>query len=55
MHLVSFQSADGPRVGFVKGDVIIDLTLVDNSVPRDIQQVLTEGLLDDIWLLQAGH
>ena len=53
MRLISFQSADGPRIGFVKGDAVIDLTSVDVSAPRDIQQVITEGLLDELSAFAA--
>ena len=53
MRLISFQSADGPRIGFVKGDTVIDLTSVDVSAPRDIQQVITEGLLDELSAFAA--
>lgn len=53
MRLVSFQSADGPRIGFVKGDAVIDLTSVDASAPRDIQQVIAEGRLDELSAVAA--
>ena len=53
MRLVSFQSGDGPRIGFVKGDAVIDLTSVNVSAPRDIQQVITEGLLDELSAFAA--
>ena len=53
MRLVSFQSADGPRIGFVKGDAVIDLTSVDVSAPRDIQQVIAEGRLDELSAVAA--
>ena len=53
MRLVSFQSADGPRIGFAKGDAVIDLTSVDVSAPRDIQEVIAEGRLDELSAVAA--
>lgn len=40
MRLVAFKGADGPRIGVVSGDAVIDLTAADPSAPRDIQSVI---------------
>ncbi|MEG9863077.1 MAG: fumarylacetoacetate hydrolase family protein [Parvularculales bacterium] len=51
MRLVSFQAEDGARIGFVKGDKVIDLTAVDSSAPRDIQSVISEGKLKSLGVI----
>lgn len=45
MRLVAFKAQDGPRIGLVEGDKVIDLSEVDQNAPRDIQTVIeNEGL-----------
>ena len=48
MRLVSFKADDGTRIGFVKGDKVIDLTSVDKTAPRDIQAVIADGALSTL-------
>lgn len=43
MRLVSFAQNDGPRLGVRLGDVLIDLSQVDDSLPRDMIAFLTGG------------
>lgn len=46
MRLVSFNGSDGPRIGVVEGDHVIDLTAVDAAAPNDIQSVISSGSYD---------
>ena len=48
MRLVSFKGSDGPRIGVVSGENVIDLTAVDSAAPRDIQTVIAEGQLNKL-------
>ena len=50
MRLVSFNGTDGPRIGVVLDDAVIDLTAVDADAPRDIQTVIAN---DDLTTLQG--
>lgn len=43
MRLVSFAQNDGPRLGVRLGDVLIDLSQVDDSLPRDMIAFLAGG------------
>ena len=45
MRLVSFNNFDGPRIGLVVNNEVIDLTSVNADAPRDIQQVIANGEL----------
>ena len=45
MRLVAFNGSDGPRIGYMSGDDVIDLTEVDAGAPRDLQTVIAnDGL-----------
>lgn len=48
MRLVSFNAADGPRIGVVSGETVIDLSAVDAAAPRDIQTAIKN---DDFKLI----
>lgn len=48
MRLVSFNAADGPRIGVVSDGVVIDLSAVDGSAPRDIQTVIKNAEFETI-------
>lgn len=54
MRLVSFKGSDGPRIGVLDGDEIIDLSAVDANAPRDIQTVITEGGLGGLQAIADG-
>ncbi len=54
MRLVSFESGDGPRIGVVEGDTVIDLSAVDPSAPRDIQSVIAAGELEALSTIAAS-
>ena len=43
MRLVSFKASDGPRIGVVSDDKVIDLSAVDSAAPKDIQTVIANG------------
>jgi hypothetical protein len=45
VRVVSFVGPDGPRLGVVEGDRVIDLTAVDPTAPRDLRAVLRAGRL----------
>ena len=45
MRLVSFNNFDGPRIGLVVNNEVIDLTSVNADAPRDMQQVIANGEL----------
>ncbi|MEN0001296.1 MAG: fumarylacetoacetate hydrolase family protein [Pseudomonadota bacterium] len=51
MRVVAFNGEDGPRLGIVKGDKVIDLTSVDPAAPTDLQKVIAAGKLDDLHKL----
>ncbi|MEP1209758.1 MAG: fumarylacetoacetate hydrolase family protein [Rhizobiaceae bacterium] len=53
MRLVSFRGADGPRIGVVQEDGVIDLTEVDASAPRTIADAIREERLDSLADLAA--
>jgi hypothetical protein len=40
VRVVSFVRPDGPRLGFVEGELVVDLTAVDPDAPRDLRKVL---------------
>ncbi|MDX6224032.1 MAG: hypothetical protein QOE64_408, partial [Frankiales bacterium] len=48
MRVVSFVGPDGPRLGVVEGDRVIDLTAVDPAAPRDLRAVLRAGRLPEL-------
>ncbi len=48
MRLVSFRGADGPRLGVLSGETVIDLSAVDASAPRDLQSVIEGNMYDDL-------
>jgi 2-keto-4-pentenoate hydratase/2-oxohepta-3-ene-1,7-dioic acid hydratase in catechol pathway len=43
MKIVGFESGNGPRLGVVEGDSVIDLQAVDANVPADFGEVLRRG------------
>ena len=53
MRLVSFKGADGPRIGVVLGDGVVDLTEVDASAPRTIASAIREQRMDEVKALAA--
>ena len=50
MRFVSFEGSDGPRLGVVSGDDVVDLTSVDPAAPRELQQVIES---DDYGHIQS--
>jgi 2-keto-4-pentenoate hydratase/2-oxohepta-3-ene-1,7-dioic acid hydratase in catechol pathway len=48
VRVVSFVGPDGPRLGVVEGDRVIDLTAVDSTAPRDLRTVLRAGRLPEL-------
>lgn len=48
MRLIGFKAEDGARIGFIRGDAVFDLTLVDEAAPRDIQAVIAAGQLQHL-------
>jgi 2-keto-4-pentenoate hydratase/2-oxohepta-3-ene-1,7-dioic acid hydratase in catechol pathway len=54
VRVVSFVGPDGPRLGVVEGDVVVDLTEVDPAAPRDLRQVLCAGRLPELQRLALG-
>jgi 2-keto-4-pentenoate hydratase/2-oxohepta-3-ene-1,7-dioic acid hydratase in catechol pathway len=40
MKIVSFEANDGPRLGVVAGDTVVDLKAVDSNVPADLTSAL---------------
>jgi acylpyruvate hydrolase len=51
VRVVSFVGPDGPRLGVVEGDLVVDLTMVDPTAPRDLRQVLRAGHLAELQRL----
>lgn len=43
MRLVAFEGSDGPRIGVVSQDKVIDLSQVDPTAPRDIASAIRDG------------
>jgi acylpyruvate hydrolase len=54
MRVVSFVGPDGPRLGVVDGDVVIDLSAADAAAPRDLHEVLRTGRLPELERLADG-
>jgi acylpyruvate hydrolase len=48
VRVVSFVGPDGPRLGVVEGDLVVDLTAVDPWAPRDLRKVLCAGGLPEL-------
>jgi hypothetical protein len=42
VRVVSFVGPDGPRLGLVEGDVVVDLSAVDPAAPRVVNRVEDE-------------
>jgi hypothetical protein len=53
VRVVSFMGPDGPRLGVVEGDVVVDLTAVDPAAPRDLREVLRAGRLPELERCRA--
>ena len=43
MRLVTFSDAGGTRIGALDGDVVLDLTAADSSLPRDMLGLIAGG------------
>jgi 2-keto-4-pentenoate hydratase/2-oxohepta-3-ene-1,7-dioic acid hydratase in catechol pathway len=54
VRVVSFVAPDGPRLGLVEGDRVIDLSAVDPGAPRDLRTVLRAGRLPELERLARG-
>ena len=54
MRVVSFVGPDGPRLGVVEGDRVVDLSAVDPAAPRDLREVLCAGRLPELERLALG-
>jgi 2-keto-4-pentenoate hydratase/2-oxohepta-3-ene-1,7-dioic acid hydratase in catechol pathway len=48
VRVVSFVGPDGPRLGVVEGDLVVDLTAVEPDAPRDLRSVLRAGHLPEL-------
>ncbi len=48
MRLVSFSSSDGPRIGVMSGDSVIDLSQVDPKAPQNLQTIIEHDLFADV-------
>jgi 2-keto-4-pentenoate hydratase/2-oxohepta-3-ene-1,7-dioic acid hydratase in catechol pathway len=46
--------SDGPRLGVVEDDVVLDLSAVDPAAPRDLRAVLSAGRLPELERLVLG-
>lgn len=53
MRLVAFKGNDGPRVGVVLDNGVLDLTEVDASAPRTIAAAIREDRLDEVKAIAA--
>ncbi len=40
MKIIAFEGQDGPRLGIVEGDTVVDLNAVDSAVPTDLGEWL---------------
>lgn len=40
MRVVAFNGPDGPRLGVLQGEKVLDLTQIDADAPRDLQSVI---------------
>jgi 2-keto-4-pentenoate hydratase/2-oxohepta-3-ene-1,7-dioic acid hydratase in catechol pathway len=54
VRVVSFVGPDGPRLGVVEGDLVVDLSAVDPAAPRDLREVLRDGRLPELERLVLG-
>jgi 2-keto-4-pentenoate hydratase/2-oxohepta-3-ene-1,7-dioic acid hydratase in catechol pathway len=54
VRVVSFVGPDGPRLGVVEGDAVVDLSAVDPAAPRDLRGVLRAGRLPELERLASG-
>jgi 2-keto-4-pentenoate hydratase/2-oxohepta-3-ene-1,7-dioic acid hydratase in catechol pathway len=54
VRVVSFVGPDGPRLGVVEGDLVVDLSAVDPAAPRDLREVLRAGRLPELERLVLG-
>jgi 2-keto-4-pentenoate hydratase/2-oxohepta-3-ene-1,7-dioic acid hydratase in catechol pathway len=48
VRVISFAGPDGPRLGVVEGDAVIDLSAIDPAAPRDLGEVLAAGRLPEL-------
>lgn len=48
MKLVSFLTSDGPRLGVVEGNDVIDLSAVDASAPKDLLDVISDDMFSHL-------
>jgi 2-keto-4-pentenoate hydratase/2-oxohepta-3-ene-1,7-dioic acid hydratase in catechol pathway len=48
VRVVSFVGPDGPRIGVVEGDLVVDLSAVAPDAPRDLRKVLAAGGLPEL-------
>lgn len=48
MRLLAFKGVDGPRIGVLRDQGVIDLTAVDPGAPRTIIDALRDGRMDEI-------
>lgn len=48
MRLVAFRGQDGPRIGVVRGDGVIDIGAIERDAPRDILSVIEDDLYDRV-------
>ncbi len=56
MRLVAFEGADGPRVGVVTENGVVDVSVINPSAPRDIQTAINENRMGEFTAAaeQAG-
>jgi 2-keto-4-pentenoate hydratase/2-oxohepta-3-ene-1,7-dioic acid hydratase in catechol pathway len=48
VRVVSFAGPDGPRLGVLDGDGVVDLSAVDAAAPRELREVLRTGGLPEL-------
>jgi acylpyruvate hydrolase len=54
VRVVSFVGPDGPRLGVLDGDLVVDLNAVDPAAPRDLREILLAGRLPELERLALG-
>ena len=47
MRLVAFKGEDGPRVGVVRDDGVVDVSAIDPNAPRDLQSAINQNRMEE--------
>jgi len=51
IRIISFNGPDGPRIGLLEGEVVVDLSAVDSNAPTNLKDVIAAGELANLQLI----